>query len=191
MTAFVALLRAVNVGGTGKLPMSDLKAICEACGFTNVRTYIASGNAVFESDATEAAVKAALERRLADHAGKAAHVFVRTAAQMAAVLAANPFARAPGNRVTAIFLDAPPPPDALDRAVGRTDEQLGLGLREIYVWYGQGMGRNRRNRPEKPGHDIFTPLMSRQISASISCPGFPVFPRFHPIRRRKETTIVS
>ena len=49
MTSFVALLRAVNVGGTGKLPMSDLKAICEELGFTSVRTYIASGNVVFAS----------------------------------------------------------------------------------------------------------------------------------------------
>ena len=47
MAAFVALLRAVNVGGTGKLPMSDLKEMCEALGFAGVRTYIASGNVVF------------------------------------------------------------------------------------------------------------------------------------------------
>ena len=143
MTAFVALLRAVNVGGAGKLPMSDLKAMCEACGFTNVRTYIASGNAVFESEATEAAVKAALEHRLADFAGKAVGVFGRTGAQMAAVLATDPFPEAPTNRVAAIFLDAPPPPDALERTVGRADEQLGLGLREIYVWYGEGMGQSK------------------------------------------------
>ena len=49
MTAFVALLRAVNVGGTGKLPMSELKAMCEALGFGGVKTYIASGNVVFTS----------------------------------------------------------------------------------------------------------------------------------------------
>ena len=53
MTAFVALLRAVNVGGTGKLPMSDLTALCEAAGFTKVETYIASGNVVFEAAMTE------------------------------------------------------------------------------------------------------------------------------------------
>jgi uncharacterized protein (DUF1697 family) len=49
MAAFIALLRAVNVGGTGKLPMSELKAMCEEIGFTSVRTYIASGNVVFVS----------------------------------------------------------------------------------------------------------------------------------------------
>jgi len=49
MNAFVALLRAVNVGGTGKLPMTELKAMCEEAGFKSVRTYIASGNVVFTS----------------------------------------------------------------------------------------------------------------------------------------------
>ena len=47
MNAYVALLRAVNVGGTGKLPMTQLKAMCEAAGFLSVQTYIASGNVVF------------------------------------------------------------------------------------------------------------------------------------------------
>ncbi|QWG11229.1 DUF1697 domain-containing protein [Bradyrhizobium sediminis] len=64
MGAFVALLRAVNVGGTGKLPMSDLKDICEELGFGAVRTYIASGNVVFTFGKSEAAIKTALEKRL-------------------------------------------------------------------------------------------------------------------------------
>ena len=94
MAAFVALLRAVNVGGTGKLPMTDLKAICEKLGFTKVQTYIASGNVVFESKASEATVKAALEKRLHAYASKPIGVVVRTAAEMAAVVKANPFAKA-------------------------------------------------------------------------------------------------
>jgi uncharacterized protein (DUF1697 family) len=49
MVKYIALLRAVNVGGTGKLPMSDLKAMCEDAGFSKVQTFIASGNVVFES----------------------------------------------------------------------------------------------------------------------------------------------
>ena len=65
MAAYVALLRAVNVGGTGKLPMSDLKALCEKAGFGKVRNYIASGNVVFDSRETESQVKAALESALA------------------------------------------------------------------------------------------------------------------------------
>jgi len=58
VAAFITLLRAVNVGGTGKLPMSELKAMCETLGFGSVRTYIASGNVVFTSRKTESAVNA-------------------------------------------------------------------------------------------------------------------------------------
>ena len=60
MTAYIALLRAVNVGGTGKLPMEDLRALCAKAGFAKVRTFIASGNVVFSCRKSEAHVKAAL-----------------------------------------------------------------------------------------------------------------------------------
>ncbi|MBR1210124.1 DUF1697 domain-containing protein [Bradyrhizobium sp. JYMT SZCCT0180] len=143
MTAFVALLRAVNVGGTGKLPMSELKAMCEAIGFEAVRTYIASGNVVFTSRKAESAVRKALEGRLETYAGKAIVVMVRTAAEMQAVLNNNPFPKAPGNRTVAIFLDAKPPADTLTALRHRKDEEIGLGAREIYVHYGDGMGQSK------------------------------------------------
>ena len=147
MTAFIALLRAVNVGGTGKLPMSDLTALCARAGFERVRTYIASGNVVFDSDRSEAQVKSALEAALAAYAGKPVGVMVRTSAEMAAVLAENPFPDAPPNRCMAIFLDHPPPADALDKVTGRKDEELRLGRREIYVHYGPGMGTSKLKIP--------------------------------------------
>jgi uncharacterized protein (DUF1697 family) len=143
MAAFVALLRAVNVGGTGKLPMSELKAMCEELGFTGVRTYIASGNVVFTSRKAEAAVKAALEMRLAVYAGKAVGVMVRSAAEMAQVSADNPFPTAAPNRTMAIFLDAAPPKETLAAIRGRKDEEIELGKREIYVHYGEGMAKSK------------------------------------------------
>jgi uncharacterized protein (DUF1697 family) len=147
VTAYVALLRAVNVGGTGKLPMTELKAMCQAAGFEKVETYIASGNVVFESHRTEAQVKAALEKALHDYAGKPVGVCVRTAAEMAGVRDDDPFPEAPRNRTVAIFLDHPPPADALDHAVGRKDEQMALGLREIYVLYDEGMAHSKLRIP--------------------------------------------
>lgn len=147
MTSFVALLRAVNVGGTGKLPMADLKAICEAAGFRSVRTYIASGNVVFESDLTETTVRKELESRLLAYAGKPVCVAVRTAAEMADVLKRNPFPDAPANRTLAIFLDAEPGQDVMASLSGRVDEEIGLGRREIYVSYGANMARSRLKIP--------------------------------------------
>jgi uncharacterized protein (DUF1697 family) len=64
MSSYIALLRAVNVGGTGKLPMTELKTMCERAGFTQVKTYIASGNVVFQSKLSEAKVKLALDAAL-------------------------------------------------------------------------------------------------------------------------------
>ncbi|MBK7822099.1 MAG: DUF1697 domain-containing protein [Tessaracoccus sp.] len=151
MTSYVALLRAVNVGGTGKLPMADLKEMCVALGFEGVRTYIASGNVVFTADLTEAEVKAALEERLRAYAGKPVGVMVRTAREMADVLTANPFPDEPGNRTIALFLDAPPATDALDAVKNKLDEKLGLGKREIYIAYGSGMGTSKLAVPAGAG----------------------------------------
>lgn len=139
MASYVALLRAVNVGRTGKLPMAALVKMCAALGFEQARTYIASGNAVFSSRLGERKVKALLEESLADYAGKPVGVLVRTAAEMAAVLAANPFRTVPPNRTVAIFLHAPPPPNALAEVRGKRSELLSLGTREIYVAYRDGM----------------------------------------------------
>src|SRR4051812_13203468 len=107
MTAFIAFLRAVNVGGTGKLLMSDLKAFCEEAGFERVRTYIASGNVVFQGDGPEAEVKGARGARLLAYAGKPVGVAVRPLREMQGVLAATPFPDRAPNRTVAIFLDTP------------------------------------------------------------------------------------
>ena len=147
MNSFVALLRAVNVGGTGKLPMVELKAMCEAAGFQSVRTYIASGNVVFQSKKTEAQAKTALETALAAYAGKPVGVMVRTAAEMAAVLRSNPFLKMPGNRTVAFFLDGPPAADALGTISNQTTEEIRLGLREIYAYYPDGMGDSKLKIP--------------------------------------------
>jgi uncharacterized protein (DUF1697 family) len=147
MTSFIALLRAVNVGGTGKLPMADLRSLCEDAGFTKVQTYIASGNVIFGSRKSEKQIKAVLEASLAAYAGKKVGVFVRTAAEMADVTANNPFPDAPANRIMALFLDAPPPRDTLDHVTGRKDERIALGIREIYVHYGEGMGTSKLKIP--------------------------------------------
>ena len=146
--SFVALLRAVNVGGTGKLAMRDLEAMCREAGLSNVRTHIASGNVVFTSDAAEPELKAAMEARLLAHAGRRVGVLVRSAAQMAGVVADNPFRDAAGNRVTAIFLDGNASQEMLDGVSGRApDETLALGTREIYVHYGSGMATTKLRIP--------------------------------------------
>ena len=147
MPRYVAMLRAVNVGGTGKLPMATLVRICEALGFDRVRTYIASGNAMFSTRMREQKVKAILEQTLADYADKPIGVLVRTDEEMAAVLATNPFRTEPPERTVAIFLDQAPPAGALEEVRGRRTELLALGAREIYVAYKDGIAHSKLGIP--------------------------------------------
>lgn len=147
MGSYVALLRAVNVGGTGKLPMADLCALCERAGFGAVQTYIASGNVVFTAPDDAATVQATLERALAGYAQKPMPVFIRSAAEIAAVLTANPFAHAAPNRIMAVFLHAPPPPDALTDLRHQRDEEIAIRGREIYIHYPAGMGQSKLKFP--------------------------------------------
>ena len=142
MPAYVALLRAINVGGT-QLPMDALLAMCRSAGFEQARTYIASGNALFRSRLRTQQIKHALETRLEEFLGKPVGVHVRTAAELAAVLAENPFTDTPRSRTVAVFLHGRPPVSALEEVRGLGPEQLALGRREIYVAYPNDIGSSK------------------------------------------------
>jgi uncharacterized protein (DUF1697 family) len=146
-TKYIALLRAVNVGGTGLLAMADLVRLCNEIGFTKVKTYIASGNVVFESRASAVTVQAKLAQSLHAHAGKPVGVLIRTAEEIAAILKANPFRGKAAKHTLAIFLEEAPPADTLARVAGKNDEEIGLGTREIFVHYPNGMGRSKLKIP--------------------------------------------
>ena len=143
MAIFIALLRAVNVGGTGTLAMTDLKSLCEGLGFTDVRTYIQSGNVVFGCVWTEAHVKAALETNLLTRMEKHIDVLVRSATEMAAVLDRNPFPSAQGNKVSVLFFDHAPKKAVFDAITIPNSEELRLAGREVYVHYPKGMGQSK------------------------------------------------
>ena len=121
--------------------------MCRQIGFSCVETYIASGNVVFESDAPGVRIKALLESRLRAHDRKLSGVMVRSASEMQSIVDANPFPEAEPKFSYVIFLDEPPPADALLHTVGRKDERMCLGKREIYVHYPNGMGRSKLRIP--------------------------------------------
>lgn len=147
MTTYIALLRAVNVGGTGKLPMADLKALCADLGYSRIETYIASGNVVFNCDMAAEKVQAQLEKRLLIYAGKAVGAFVRTADEMRIILKRNPFCDREPKLTYALFLHKKPTAAALDDVRGRVGEEIRLGQREIYVYYPSGMGQSKLQIP--------------------------------------------
>ena len=147
MARFAAFLRAVNVGGTGKLPMADLKAICEALGFKAVQTYIASGNVVFETNLDAAKCKTKLELRLAEYLGKSLQVFLRDAIELERIISASPFTHADGNRLLVIILDHALLVEMITGAKFRVDEEVAVGDRCLYVHYPSGMGKSKLKLP--------------------------------------------
>jgi uncharacterized protein (DUF1697 family) len=147
MTSYVAMLRAVNVAGTGKLPMAELKAIGVACDFSNVRTFIASGNLLFDSNLGEDEVAGLVAARVEAFFGKPVPVFVRSGSEMAEVAAGNPFTDDKPSRVMAHFIAEPPTAAMLAEARDVAGERMALGSRMIYVSYGDGIGKTRLKLP--------------------------------------------
>jgi uncharacterized protein (DUF1697 family) len=149
LTAYVALLRGVNLLGVSTLKMADLKAIAEELGLRSVRTYIASGNLLFLSDDPEAKLRLKLEQKLQAHMGREVRVMLRTAEEMAEAVRRNPFTDSPGNSVHAFFMNEPPRRDLLGTVRNQAhDERIAAGAREVYVAYGErGIGKSRLRIP--------------------------------------------
>ena len=143
-TRCVALLRGVNVGGHRRVPMAQLRTLLEELGFTDVATYLQSGNAVFTTDEqdTEAVARrvhaAVLERMDVDTT-----VLVRTAAELAEVVEGNPWPEraASPKQLHAVFLTAEPAevPDVSRYA----PDEAELRGKVVYVWYAEGAGRSK------------------------------------------------
>lgn len=147
MKTYVGLLRGVNLGKR-QLRMDDLKRIASGLGLRSPRTYIASGNLLFQSDKSEDALKSMLESAIADHMSANVAVMIRDAGELAGTVKGNPFADEPSNCVVAIFLDHEPAKRALEEARNVEDERMALGSREIYVHYPSGQGRSKLVIPE-------------------------------------------
>ena len=142
-TTFIALLRAINVGGTGMLPMKELSALCTELGFEKVRTYIQSGNVVFESADGREKVTTEMEAALERKTGKKIDVMVRTAAELKSVLEANPFFEAQGSKVAVLFLPGSAPKTLPASIAIGGKEEIRLGKSEVYVYYPEGMGKSK------------------------------------------------
>ena len=97
MATFVSMIRGVNVAGHRPVRMARLVELCEGLGFSNPRTYLQSGNVVFESRrASNRGIGEALERGILRECGLEVSVAVRTSREMTATVAANPLASRPG-----------------------------------------------------------------------------------------------
>jgi uncharacterized protein (DUF1697 family) len=149
MSVQVALLRAVNVGGTGKVSMAELRDAAQTAGLKNVRSLLQSGNLLFDAGPkTPAAVEKALEAVCAKTFGIETSIYVRTAAEIAATVARNPFAKEAKDdpaRLHVLFMrEAPDKASfvALQAAIKGRELVLGDG-RHAYIVYPDGAGNSK------------------------------------------------
>ena len=140
MPTYVILLRAVNVGGYGKLPMVEFRKTLSKLGYENVETYIQSGNAVIDAKVSASKVAEAIAAALEKKTGAPAGVIVRTHDELDRLIHENPFAAeaVDGTKVHVAFLSGPAGP------------QAGEALERIVTKY-----PNRRDRYHLAGNHIY------------------------------------
>jgi len=142
----LALLRGINVGGKGKLPMKELVAIFAAAGASNIRTYIQSGNVLFESPLPEPVI-AQVTTEIARIYGYPGRIVLRSADELMTAFQSNPFAKAgaPAETLHVYFLADKPDSAATksldpDRSPG---DSFVVRNREIYLHLPKGMARTK------------------------------------------------
>lgn len=148
MTVFIALLRAVNVGGSGKVAMSDLRAMAADMGLEAPRTLLQSGNLVFSAKEKAEVLESRLEAETARRFGLKTAYLVRTAAEWHELIAANPFpkeAKADPAHLVAMPLKAAPDTaavTALREAIKGRETVTCVG-RTLYLVYPDGIGTSK------------------------------------------------
>ncbi|HEY9294222.1 MAG TPA: DUF1697 domain-containing protein [Microlunatus sp.] len=141
---YVVLLRGVNLAGR-RVPSAELKEVATGLGHQQVSTYINSGNVICSSDLAPSELEAGFEEALADRFGFAVDVVVRSGAELAAVVAANPFPDGDPKQVQVGFTKTPIDPKAAGRiaALASEQERFELADREAYVDFAGGLAKSK------------------------------------------------
>ena len=144
MTSFVALLRGVNVGRAKRVPMAELRSLLDAFGYTNVKTILNSGNAVFDStDRSTTAHAARIHAAIVDKLAVDVTVIVKSAREMAAIASGNQLASGAldPSRLLVVFTDAPRALEELAvlTSLVQPPEQRHTGEHAMYLWCANGI----------------------------------------------------
>lgn len=144
MTVMVALLRGVNVGGSTRVPMADLRRVVTDAGYGGVRTYVNSGNVVLTTDGADTeTVAATLRAACAEAFPVRPDVVVRTRDELAGVLAANPFLdRDPDPTHHHVVFLPGTGPAVLPQVDVVAPEDLAAAARELFLFLPNGLGRS-------------------------------------------------
>ena len=147
MPRYVALLRGINLGSRNRIGMPALREALEEAGFEDVQTYVQSGNVVLGSSAKADAVRKQVERTIAESFGLEIPVVVRTLAELARVVKANPLGKVADEpkRYQVTFLDRKLSAAAVNEleAVAAAEERVVVRGREVYAWHPAGVARSK------------------------------------------------
>jgi uncharacterized protein (DUF1697 family) len=145
VATYVAFLRGVNLGPNNKISMPALRGMAEDLGYTDVATYINSGNLIVTTPKKAGTVEHEISKAIKDTFGRPIDVTVRTPAQLKEVLAENPYPDGNPSQVTVAFLTKAPAKDAEDRvaAVAKNYEPFAFAGQQVYVNYSQGIGKSK------------------------------------------------
>ena len=146
MAVMVALLRGINVGGKGTLPMATLRDVAEGLGYDDVATYIQSGNLVLRTSDAASKVEKDLANAIAALGGVQPAVVVRTRAQLQKVVHGNPFLRRGEDEKACHVVFGAKPAKAqvgrLDLPAYDPEEAVAVG-KDLYLFLPNGMGRSK------------------------------------------------
>jgi len=147
MPAFIALLRGINVSGQKMIRMADLKEALEGLGYRDIQTYIQSGNAVFRASGTAHALEKAIAGAIRTSFGFDVTVLIRKAADMARILADNPFGEDRAPRTYFTFLERPPAATAVDTLLSESyaPEEIRIRGSVAYLYSPLGAGKAKLN----------------------------------------------
>jgi uncharacterized protein (DUF1697 family) len=145
---YVAFLRGINLGSTNKISMPALRELTESLGYTDVMTYINSGNLIMTSADSAAKIEQRLAAAINEEFGLTVDVAVRTPAQLATIVAENPYPDGDPSQVTIAFLTKAAGPDAKAKvaAVAADHEPFTFSGQEVYVHYSRGLGKSKLAR---------------------------------------------
>ncbi len=146
---YIAFLRGINVGGNNIIPMKELAAICVGIGFKNVRTYINSGNVLFESDLHEEKIREKTEVALKKKMGKDVPVVIRNSKELQSILSANPFPEAVPAKIGVVMFMNIVPAKFISGITSPGPEEIVPSGREIFIYFPDGMGRSKLKMPSK------------------------------------------
>lgn len=143
-SGMVAWLRGVNVGGNQRVPMAELRALAAGLGWKRVSTHLNSGNLLFRADAGATELASGLGAAITERFGLAVAVVVRSAAELEAVLAANPYPDGDPSQVCVAFVDGTMSAEQLEWLEGlrAPDERIAVVSPELVVDFGAGLARS-------------------------------------------------